>query len=222
MKGLFRKSSPMWKPSWRISRPDLLPVLLFILLASGCASWQPGRSISQEVGMASWYGKDFHGRPTASGEIYNMYGYSAAHKTIPLGSTVRVTHLGNGRSIVVPINDRGPFVGKRIIDLSYGAARHLGMVKEGIAKVRVEVLQVSRTSAARYTLQFGAFTERRNAVTVAQKLQTLGYPPSIEETTAQGRRLYRVRHGEFNSLGQARRLADSLNGRGMDCVLIGL
>ena len=222
MKGLFRKSSPMWKPSWRISRPDLLPVLLFILLASGCASWQPGRSISQEVGMASWYGKDFHGRPTASGEIYNMYGYSAAHKTIPLGSTVRVTHLGNGRSIVVPINDRGPFVGKRIIDLSYGAARHLGMVKEGIAKVRVEVLQVSRTSAARYTLQFGAFTERRNAVTVAQRLQTLGYSPSIEEATAQGRRFYRVRHGAFDSLDQARKLADSLNGRGMDCVLIGL
>ena len=212
----------MWKPSWRISRLDLVPVLLFILLASGCASLQPGRSIYQEVGIASWYGKDFHGRPTASGEIYNMYGYSAAHKTIPLGSTVRVTHLGNGRSIVVPINDRGPFVGDRIIDLSYGAARHLGMVKEGIAKVRVEVLQVSRTSTARYTLQFGAFTERQNAVTVAQKIQSLGYTPSIEEAIAQGRRFYRVRHGAFDSLDQARKLADSLNGRGVVCVVIGL
>jgi len=222
MKKRFRSSSPMWKPFWRISRPDLIPVLLFILLASGCASWQPGRSISQETGIASWYGKDFHGRPTASGEIYNMYGYSAAHKTIPLGSTVRVTHLGNGRSIVVPVNDRGPFVGERIIDLSYGAARHLGMVKEGIAKVRVEVLQVSRTSTARYTLQFGAFTERRNAVTVAQRIQALGYTPIIEEATAQGRRFYRVRHGAFDSLDQAGKIANSLNSRGVVCVVIGL
>lgn len=172
--------------------------------------------------MASWYGHDFHGRPTASGEIYNMYGYSAAHKTIPLGSTVRVTHLGNGRSIIVPVNDRGPFVGERIIDLSYGAARHLRMVKEGIAKVRVEVLQVSRTSGAGYTLQFGAFTERRNAVTVAQRLQALGYPSSIEETLARGKRLYRVRHGEFTSLEQARKHADSFLARGITCVVIGL
>jgi rare lipoprotein A len=151
-----------------------------------------------------------------------MYGFSAAHKTIPLGSTVRVTHLGNGRSIVVPINDRGPFVGERIIDLSYGAARHLGMVKEGIAKVRVEVLQISRTSEARYTLQFGAFTERRNAVTVAQRLRTLGYPSNIEEATAQGKRFYRVRHGEFTSLEQARKQAESFNARGITCVVIGL
>ncbi|NLW68283.1 MAG: septal ring lytic transglycosylase RlpA family protein [Bacteriovoracaceae bacterium] len=215
-----KNSSEMWRPSWRISRSAI--ALLLILLAYGCASWKPGTSIRQEEGIASWYGKDFHGRPTASGEIYDMYGFSAAHKTIPLGSTVRVTHLGNGRSIVVPINDRGPFVGERIIDLSYGAARHLGMVKEGIAKVRVEVLQISRTSEARYTLQFGAFTERRNAVTVAQRLRTLGYPSNIEEATAQGKRFYRVRHGEFTSLEQARKQAESFNARGITCVVIGL
>jgi cell division protein FtsN len=96
------------------------------------------------------------------------------------------------------------------------------MVKEGIAKVRVEVLQVSRTSTARYTLQFGAFTERRNAVTVAQRIQALGYTPIIEEATAQGRRFYRVRHGAFDSLDQAGKIANSLNSRGVVCVVIGL
>ena len=221
MKRLFKSSSPMWKPSWRISRLDLVPVLLFILLASGCASLQPDRSIYQEVGIASWYGKDFHGRPTASGEIYNMYGYSAAHKTIPLGSTVRVTHLGNGLQHRGPINDRGPFVGSHHRPVIRGRqAPRNG--KRRYCKVRVEVLQVSRTSTARYTLQFGAFTERQNAVTVAQKIQALGYTPSIEEAIAQGQRFYRVRHGTFDSFDQARELADSLNGRGVVCVVIGL
>ncbi len=209
------------RPSWRTSAPAACLALL-LLLASGCASLKPVSVIESEEGVASWYGRDFHGRPTASGEVYDMYGLSAAHKTIPLGSTVRVTHLVNGRSIVVPVNDRGPFVDGRIIDLSYGAARRLDMLQEGIAKVRVEVLQLSRTSGAGYTLQFGAFTERTNAVSLAQRLQSVGCTPSIEETTAQGRRLYRVRHGEYRSLEQARRQAASFAGRGIDCVVVAL
>lgn len=80
----------------------------------------------REEGVASWYGKDFHGRKTANGERYNMYAMTAAHKLLPLGTKVRVTHLGNGRSIVVRVNDRGPFVGNRIIDLSYGGAQKIG------------------------------------------------------------------------------------------------
>jgi len=90
-----------------------------------------------EVGTASWYGPDFHGKKTATGETYDMFGISAAHKTLPLGTKVRVTNLANGRETELTINDRGPFIDGRIIDLSYATARLLGMAENGVAKVRV-------------------------------------------------------------------------------------
>lgn len=93
-----------------------------------------------EVGTASWYGKDFHGKKTAAGNIYDMYSLSAAHKTLPLGTWVRVTNLSNGRGVDLVIDDRGPFVGNRIIDLSYAAAQQLGSARAGLAKVRVTAL----------------------------------------------------------------------------------
>jgi rare lipoprotein A len=94
-----------------------------------------------QVGEASYYGPKFHGRPTTSGEIFNMHAMTAAHKILPLGSVVQVTHLENNRSVIVRINDRGPFVGDRIIDLSFGAAQELLMVEEGVARVRIDVLR---------------------------------------------------------------------------------
>jgi rare lipoprotein A (peptidoglycan hydrolase) len=99
----------------------------------------PGKDYYQ-IGNASWYGKGFHGNKTSSGERYNMYNYTAAHKKLPIGTKVRVVNLKNGKNIVVKINDRGPFKKGRIIDLSYAAAKSLGIVKNGIEKVRVEVL----------------------------------------------------------------------------------
>ena len=93
------------------------------------------------TGVASWYGKDYHGRQTASGSVYNMYEMTAAHKTLGFGTRVRVTHARTGRSIVVEITDRGPFVKGRVIDLSYGAARKLGMVNEGIAQVHLDIVK---------------------------------------------------------------------------------
>jgi rare lipoprotein A len=97
-----------------------------------------------QKGMASYYHDSLHGRKTASGEIYNKRVLSAAHKTLPLGSKVRVTKLGSGKSIVVKVNDRGPFVKGRIIDLSRRAARELGIIGRGVAKVKVEVLSVPK------------------------------------------------------------------------------
>jgi rare lipoprotein A len=94
-----------------------------------------------QVGFASYYAHKFHGRPTASGEIYNMYGLSAAHRELPLGTVIHVTHLGNGRSVKVKVNDRGPFVEGRILDLSLGAARRLGMVEEGVARVKIRIIK---------------------------------------------------------------------------------
>ncbi len=93
-----------------------------------------------ERGIASWYGEDFHGRLTSSGDVYDMYLMTAAHKTLPLPTYVRVTHLANGRSVVLRVNDRGPFVEDRIIDLSYTAATKLGMAEQGTARVEVVAL----------------------------------------------------------------------------------
>ena len=117
-------------------------VLLAVLpLVAGCAS-RGGLSPQGpgEIGLASWYGPGFHGRRSANGERFDANGLSAAHRTLGLGTRVRVTNLANGRSVVLRITDRGPYVRGRIIDLSYGAARRLGIVRRGLARVRVEPL----------------------------------------------------------------------------------
>jgi len=99
-----------------------------------------GKVLSIEIGVASYYGEKFHGKKTASGEIFDMYKISAAHKEYPLGTIVRVTNLNNGKSLVLKINDRGPFIKGRIIDLSYAAAEELDFVLEGTTTVKIEVL----------------------------------------------------------------------------------
>ena len=132
-----------------------LPLLAFLIL-SGCASALPGdtgsaasatssrgtttSSATYETGEASWYGKRYHGRTTASGAPFDMNAMTAAHKKLPFGTVVRVTNVATGRSVQVTINDRGPFIPGRIIDLSRGAAVKLGIIDSGVAKVRVEVL----------------------------------------------------------------------------------
>jgi len=95
-----------------------------------------------EIGIASWYGAEFHGTRTSNGEIYDMYQLTAAHRSFPFGTIVRVTNLGNGKIVMVRINNRGPFIKRRIIDLSYAAAVQLDMVEQGIAEVRIEVVQM--------------------------------------------------------------------------------
>jgi rare lipoprotein A len=110
---------------------------------AGCAATRPGGGAAPplEEGIASYYGAKFHRRATASGETYSKYEMTAAHRTLPFGTRLRVTHLGNGREVTVRVNDRGPFVEGRIIDLSYAAASALGMIRDGTAKVRLHRLQ---------------------------------------------------------------------------------
>ncbi len=105
-----------------------------------------------EFGAASWYGRQFHGKKTASGEVFDMYKMSAAHKTLPLFSTVTVVNLANGREISVKINDRGPFIGGRLIDLSYAAAKKLGMVEAGVAPVQITVAETPSEGKSRTAL----------------------------------------------------------------------
>ena len=118
------------------------PLLLWLALAAaGCATIRPATlERRDQVGLASYYARTHHGRRTASGERFDMQAMTAAHRTLPFGTRVRVTNLANGRRTVVRINDRGPFRRERIIDLSYAAARELGMAGRGITRVRLEVV----------------------------------------------------------------------------------
>ena len=121
-------------------------VIFFIsvlFLAAGCSSSFFLKNVegTRQIGNASWYGRKFHGKKTASGEIFNMYAMTAAHQTLPFGSKVRVTHLTTGKTIIVRINDRGPFIKGRIIDLSFEAAKRLKMLNEGVARVEIVVIE---------------------------------------------------------------------------------
>ena len=130
-------------------------------------------------GLASWYGGKFHGRLTANGETFDTYQMTAAHRTLPFGTIVRVTNLSNGKSVVVRINDRGPFVAERVIDLSRAAADSLEMTGAGIAPVRLEVLHLQLESDLR-TIQVASFGSRANADQLVARLQSAGIGATIE------------------------------------------
>lgn len=157
----------------------------------------------KQRGKASWYGNKFHGNKTSNGEIYDMYAMTAAHKTLPIPSYVRVTNLSNNRSVIVRVNDRGPFAKGRIIDLSYVAAKKLDMIKHGTADVEIAVLhpdepQRLAASSDGAMIQVGAFTDRNSARRLAQQLaDDLKQSVKINEVLANGRRFYRVRLGPF-------------------------
>jgi rare lipoprotein A len=151
-----------------------LPVILALLgVLSSCARAPYHARGGIETGVASWYGPDFHGKFTSNKEIYDMYDMTAAHRTLPFGTYVMVTNLDNGRTATVRINDRGPFVGDRIIDLSYAAARVLGMIGPGTIPVRLEVLRgISSAPGGRgWSVQAGSFISKNNASNLARKLK---------------------------------------------------
>jgi rare lipoprotein A len=125
-----------------------LVVSLPLCLAAGCSGFGSGGGPAQ-AGLASYYADAYQGRPTASGEPFDMHQMTAAHRTLPFGTVVRVTRVDSGRSVTVRINDRGPFVKGRVIDLSYAAASKLGMLRAGVVEVRVDVLAPPATAVAR-------------------------------------------------------------------------
>jgi len=172
-----------------------------------------------QVGIASWYGPGFHGSRTASGEVYNMYKLTAAHKTLPLGTYVRVINLENGRSVVVKINDRGPFVEGRIIDLSYAAAKKIGMLKKGTARVKIVALgkRVDHTfrpvayTKGRFFVQVGAFKNKFNAYRFRWKLVKKGLKARVVKL----RGYYRVLVGPASTYAGAVKLRESLRRKGL-------
>jgi rare lipoprotein A len=165
-----------------------------------------------EQGIASWYGVPFHGRRAANGEVYDMNQPTAAHRTLPFGSMVRVVNLDNGRQTEVRITDRGPFVDGRIIDLSFAAARSVDMVGAGIARVRIELLSTGRAPsvAGNFTVQVGAFTQRGNAERLRDQLMARYAPIFIQDYDGPSGYFYRVRVGRVPSQQGAEQLAAQL------------
>jgi rare lipoprotein A len=168
---------------------------------------QPGTYVAR--GVASWYGAPFHGRQSSSGEIFDMNRFVAAHRTLPFGSVVRVTNLNNGKSTEVRIIDRGPFVGGRLIDLSLAAANAIDMVGTGVAPVRVELVSSPAALAGAFSVQVGAFQQRKNADRLRADLSR-HYPVFVQDYAAPAGRLYRVRVGRLATERAAERFAAQL------------
>jgi rare lipoprotein A len=177
-----------------------------------------------ERGVASWYGPTFHGNSTAIGESYDMYAMSAAHKTLPLPAYARVTNLKNGKSVVVRINDRGPFVANRVIDLSYSAAAKLDMLRDGTTLVEVRTLtpntpdtltRSAESPPPELYIQAGAFAEQGNAQRLVDKLKSAGMASAFIATPPDGSKLYRVRVGPIKNVPEFDRLAKQLAGLGV-------
>ncbi|NOQ45751.1 MAG: septal ring lytic transglycosylase RlpA family protein [Desulfobulbaceae bacterium] len=191
----------------------------------------------REPGMASWYGKKFHGRKTANGEIYDMYGKTAAHKTLPMNTMLLVKNLENGKTTVVRVNDRGPFVKTRILDLTYAGASELGMLNNGTARVIITALgeaeQTKELPASqpvqlkhqdfdkgRFYIQVGAFAEISNARKLAKTFAGKGRDVIIQQFPAAGISLYRVMVFSGTSLAGARRYEKQLEASGFTYALV--
>jgi rare lipoprotein A len=192
----------------------------------------------KEEGMASWYGPDFHGKRTSSGETYDMFGPTAAHRILPLNTKVKVKNPLNKKEIIVRINDRGPFVKERIIDLSYDSAKALGLVGPGTAWVELEALGVlveeegadgqkstrlvQQVDYQRgpFLVQFGAFKEYQNALRLKEKLEPEYRNIEIAEVTIKGDPFYRVRIKCSDQLNDALRLQKELEEKGYSQVLV--
>jgi len=209
-----------------------LPAVLAVLLLAGCAGKAPRSRLPatqrpytvkgvtytplqsakgfREEGLASWYGPGFHGCQTSCGEIYDQYKLTCAHKLLPMHTMVRVTNLKNGRSTVLRVNDRGPFVAGRIVDVSRAGAQELGIYAPGTARVRLEVVGDVPGVApggelpGPFYVQVGAFVQRENAVRLLPRVVAGGYAGSrIIDQEIEGTRYWRVLAGTFGSVAAA-------------------
>ena len=194
-----------------------------------------------QFGKASWYGKAFHGRLTASGEVYNMYKKSAAHKTLPLGTYVKAINLSNNKQTIVRINDRGPFVKGRIIDLSYAAAKEVGLIGHGVAKVKImalgkevgklkspqgikRVLEIRDLNKGNFAVQVGAFKDQGNALRLVDRLKVIFNYVEVAVSNEKGKKyIYRVRVSRSRSLQMAVEIEKRLEGMGFkEAFIVGL
>ncbi len=215
--------------------PTLLIIIFFLLTACGPrhividrktlppekqeAKIEKRESREVQYGVASWYGGEFHGRPTSSGEVYDMYQLTCAHNTLPLGTVVMVTNLENGRSLELKVNDRGPFVKERILDVSYAAAQMLGMWEKGTAPVKVEVVSLTIEPIQRFTLQVGSFADETNAQRLAEQLRKSFENVFVATVETLTQKYHRVRVGQFETREAALVIAEKLSQMGFNVLL---
>lgn len=209
----------------------ILFVLCLLTFVTSCASrlHKVVKPPKKDYITSSWYGSKFHGRQTSSGEIYNMYAMTCAHKTFPFGTRLRVTYLKNNRSVVVTVNDRGPFIPGRDLDLSYGAAKEIGLTKEGVGRVRIEYLgrnmrYVKRITSTHseigpFTIQVGSFSEKANAERIKKGLSNKNKKVSISTANVNGRTYFRVRIGSFTKRNKAFSFAKNLADEGYSVMI---
>lgn len=185
-----------------------------------------------EEGVASWYGPDFHGKKTANGERYDMHGMTAAHRILPFGTQLKVTNLSNGKVIYVRVNDRGPFVNNRIIDLTKSGAKALGMLGAGTARVRIEAIgttpekrrqhhteKPSTHYTGNYYVQIGAFSNQESARNLAHRMQKAGHKSRYFFANSVG--LWRVQVGPWANANDAERAQWRLQGDFPDATIVG-
>ncbi len=204
------------------------------LLLGACARTvavaPPGPPIVEDerIGYASWYGHPYHGRRTASGEVYDMNDLTAAHRTLPLGTRLLVTSLDSGQAAAVRVNDRGPFVQGRILDLSYAAAQVLGADRQGLVRIRLQVMAPADGAVApagalpraSWSVQVGAFTSRARAEGLRDTLVRDGEAPMVSEVEVGGETIYRVRLGSYPDRSAAGVVASRLASRGYRPLVI--
>jgi len=178
------------------------------------ATPNPALSAYTEEGIASWYGVPFHGRRASNGEVYDMNKLTAAHRTLPFDTVVRVTNLSNGKTTVVRITDRGPFVDNRIIDLSMAAAREIDSVGVGVVPVRLEIVSAGiDPGSGFFTVQIGAFRERGNAERLRERLTASYSPIFIQPYDSPDGLFYRVRVGKVPGEDAAQQFGEKLRNR---------
>lgn len=217
-----RKTFRLALASSRLLLAVLLAATLFTVACSGnrrpAAPAEPERVGSpSQRGFASWYGPGFHGRRTANGERYDMNALTAAHPSLPFGTRVAVRNVRTGQSVTVRINDRGPFSKSRILDLSYAAAREVGMIRSGTAFVEIHTLKPGENNAPpRFTVQVAAFSERERAIAYQQELARI-YPETVVQSDGTWNR---VQVGAFEDRDKAESLRRELAVIGMNSVVV--
>jgi len=181
---------------------------------------QASGAIYRATGIAAWYGRELHAKQTASGELFDMHGLSAVHRTLPLGSSIRVTNLENSKSIILRVIDRGPLVKNRLLDVSYGAALELGFADHGVARVSIETLEPVPAGGGAYTVQAAMFTEEENAATLKDRLAKkfeLVFVVPLETNIV---RFFCVRVGSYASERRAEQVAAKLTLEGLEPLVL--
>jgi rare lipoprotein A len=170
--------------------------------------------------VASWYGPYFHGRQTASGEIFDMYNFTCAHKEYPFGTKLKIINLSNNRSVNCLVNDRGPFIEGRDLDLSYATAKEIGMIEPGVSIVKVEYIKENNKYMRSFTIQVGSFKEISNAMGLKEAIEQRYNRVYITEAYVDGDKYYRVRIGKINGKDEAYHLAKVIEKEGYDVMIV--